>query len=333
MYVLRFDLRGPGPAGTDRSGGGPEAVADLYAAAVDMAAWGEAHSCMMAVVSEHHAAEDGFLPSPLVLAGAMAARTTTLPLMVAAAVLPFYDPVRLAEDMVVLDLVSRGRVSYVLGLGYRPEEFELYGLDHRRRAALVEERLPVLLAALRDGRVATDGRSGPVTPAPYTEGGPPLAYGGSSSAAARRAARYGLDLFAQTDDPALADAYRAEAERLGREPGSVTLPSSKAPYALFVADDVDAAWDEIGPYLLRDATEYAAWNTGDATTASLSRAASLDELRRGGGSHRIVTVDEAVALATADGYLTLHPLCGGIPPELAWPYLLRVADMVLPALG
>ena len=66
---------------------------------------------------------DGFLPSPLVLASAMAARTRQVSFMVAAASLPFYDPIRLAEDMAVLDHISNGRVSYVFGLGYRAEEF------------------------------------------------------------------------------------------------------------------------------------------------------------------------------------------------------------------
>ena len=52
--------------------------------------------------------------------------------MVAAAVLPFYEPVRLAEDMAVLDIISRGRVAYVLGVGHRPEEYEHFGLELRR---------------------------------------------------------------------------------------------------------------------------------------------------------------------------------------------------------
>ena len=96
---------------------------------------------------------------------------------------------------------------------------------------------------------------------------------------------------------------------------------------MFVADDVDAAWDEIGPYLLRNAVDYAAWNHGSTTTASLSTATTIDELRADEGAYRIVTVDEARTMA-AEGSLNLHPMCGGIPPEVAWPYLRRVADEV-----
>ena len=65
MFLMRFDMRAPD------FGAAP---ADLYAAALDMAAWGEANGCVAAVVSEHHASPDGYLPSPLVLASAMAAR-------------------------------------------------------------------------------------------------------------------------------------------------------------------------------------------------------------------------------------------------------------------
>jgi alkanesulfonate monooxygenase SsuD/methylene tetrahydromethanopterin reductase-like flavin-dependent oxidoreductase (luciferase family) len=76
-----------------------------------------------------------------VLASAIAARTSSLPILVAAALLPFYDPVRLAEDMTVLHHLSNGRVSWVLGLGYRPEEFEMFGVERgRSRVALSANR-------------------------------------------------------------------------------------------------------------------------------------------------------------------------------------------------
>ena len=77
----------------------------------------------------------------------MAARTTTLPIMTAALILPLYDPIRLAEDMVVLDIISGGRVSYVMAVGYRPEEFEHHGADFARRGRLVEDQLALLLRA------------------------------------------------------------------------------------------------------------------------------------------------------------------------------------------
>ena len=117
--MLRFDMRAP-------ESGAP--IVDLYQAAVDMAEWGETNGCLAALISEHHTSPDGYLPSPLLLATAIAARTTTLPIIIGALLLNFYDPVKVAEDMIVLDIVSRGRVSYVIGLGYRPEEYDMFGV-------------------------------------------------------------------------------------------------------------------------------------------------------------------------------------------------------------
>ena len=82
MFTLRFDMRAP-------DFGAP--AAELYAAAADMSAWAETHGCIAAVLCEHHGAEDGYLPSPIVLASAIAARTERL-LLSLVVILPFYDP-------------------------------------------------------------------------------------------------------------------------------------------------------------------------------------------------------------------------------------------------
>ncbi len=120
MLTLRFDMRAP-------AFGAP--IGELYAAAIEMCAWAEDRGALVAVLSEHHGTEDRHLPSPIVLASAIAARTTHLPILLAALVLPFYDPVRLAEDMSVLDIISGGRVAYVLGVGHRLEEYEHFGIE------------------------------------------------------------------------------------------------------------------------------------------------------------------------------------------------------------
>src|SRR5271165_5303017 len=91
---------------------------DLYSAAIDMCAWAESRGASMAVLSEHHGTEDNHLPAPLLLASAIAARTERLMVLLAALVLPFCDPVRLAEEIAVLDIVSKGRVAYVFGVGH-----------------------------------------------------------------------------------------------------------------------------------------------------------------------------------------------------------------------
>ena len=320
MFTLRFDMRAPTWAAP---------IENLYAAAVEMAAWAESRGAVVAVLSEHHATADRHLPSPLILATAMAARTERLPILVAAAVLPFYEPVRLAEDIAVLDIISRGRVAYVLGVGHRREEYDHFGVDFRARGTLADERLGMLLEFVRGNEVTVAGRSTRISPRP-TSGGPQLFIGGGSLAAARRAGRFGLGLIAQGATPGLTEAYREACREAGHEPGFVQVPAPGAATAIFVADDVDRAWDEIGRHLLHDAVTAAAYRHGETSVASISTAASVDELRAD-SSYQVITREEATELVRADTVLPLLPLCGGLPPEIAWGYLERAAEAVVRA--
>ena len=323
MFLMRFDLRAPGPT----------APAELYQAALEMVEWGEANGCLSVVVSEHHASEDGYLPSPLVMTAAMAARTTTVPISIAALLLLMYDPIKLAEDLNVLDHLSRGRVTPIIGLGYRDEEFAMFGIDPARRGAEMEERLEVLQRLLTGETVTWRGRTATVRPGPYTEGGVRLAYGGGTPAAAKRAARFGLDYVGELDKPELAEIYAAEAERVGRDPGMCLVPTADAPSSLFVADDVDEAWTTVGPHLLHDARTYGAWLDGRQHGAvTKSTATTVEELRAENGNYRIVTPDEAVDIVRTSGYLGLQPLCGGVAPDLAWRSLRLIETDVLPRL-
>jgi alkanesulfonate monooxygenase SsuD/methylene tetrahydromethanopterin reductase-like flavin-dependent oxidoreductase (luciferase family) len=320
MLTIRFDMRAP-PSGAPTT--------DLYPAAIDMCAWAESRGAIVAVLSEHHGAEYNHLPSPMVLASAIAARTERLAIMLAAVVLPFWDPVRLAEDMAVLDIISKGRASYILALGYRPEEFEHFGVDIRTRGRLADEKL-ALLRELLSGEAIFGGRRIKATPPPHTAGGPMLMWGGGSVAAARRAGRYGLGMLGNANVDGMHEAYQEACRQHGHEPGPIFLPDREKPSVCFVADDVDEAWDEIGPYLLHDVRAYADWNPGNDYSAGFSDAKTVDELRTNPTSHRIYSVEEAVKRVRSGEVLSLSPLCGGVPPEIAWPYLKRVGEVVVP---
>ena len=126
----------------------------------------------------------------------MAARTTTLPITIAVVLLPLYDPVRLAEEMAVLDIISRGRVATSRPSGTGPVEYEMYGVDYHRRGKIAEEKLGVLLKAKTGEPFEHEGRRIHVTPPPVTPGGPMVAWGGGSVAAARRAGRHGIGFLA-----------------------------------------------------------------------------------------------------------------------------------------
>jgi alkanesulfonate monooxygenase SsuD/methylene tetrahydromethanopterin reductase-like flavin-dependent oxidoreductase (luciferase family) len=327
MFTLRFDMRAPAT-------GAP--AADLYAASLDMAGWAEQHGCLSALLCEHHLADDGYLPSPMVLASAIAARTTSLPITIAIVILPLYDPIRLAEEMIVLDILAKGRVMVVAAIGYRPVEYELFGVDYHRRGKIADEKLEVLLAAKTGESFESEGRTFRLTPSPFTPGGPYMAWGGGTIAAAERAGRHGIGFFAQKGDPELGVAYEEAARAAGPEPGMCILTPSDATTTVFVAEDVDRAWEELGPYLMHDVHSYAEWNEatnkGNLDSASLSFVSTAEELRAENRSHRILSVDEAVELVRGGTPLPLHPLIGGLPPEIAWQYLNTVADKVMPAL-
>jgi len=323
VYTLRFDMRAPSS--------GARSV-DLYRAALEMTAWAESRGAVAAIVCEHHGQGDGYLPAPMILASALAARTTSIQIVVAAVVLPLHDPVQLAEEMVVLDIISGGRLSYVAALGYQRDEYEMLGVDFSRRGRIADDYLAALLAAKTGRPFDYGGRTVTVTPPPLTEGGPNVAWGGGSEAAAKRAGRFGLDFFAQSGDEALRTVYEAAAQAAGHAPRSCFLPPNDAATTLFVADDLDAAWEELGPYLLHDAQCYAAMNPGKEGSTSFSFATTIDELRAEDRSHRIVTVSEAVSMVRSGEVLALHPLVGGLPPALAFPYLRRVADEVMASL-
>jgi hypothetical protein len=79
---------------------------------------------------------------------------------------------------------------------------------------------------------------------------------------------------------------------------------------------------------LYDARTYSAWNPGDETTAMTSHEETVEELRATALGYRIMSVPEAKEYAAGGGVLRLAPQCGGIPPEIAWPYLRRAVDVV-----
>ena len=132
-------------------------------------------------------------------------------------------------------------------------------------------------------------------------------------------------------DPPLVAAYDAEAERVGNPTGLVLAPPPGSPTSVFVSRDPNAAWARLGPYLLHDARAYAAWMDAAGTdSASRSDAGTVEELRAEAGPYRIVEPATASELLRADGLLSTQPLCGGIPPDRAWPSLHLIGAEVLP---
>jgi alkanesulfonate monooxygenase SsuD/methylene tetrahydromethanopterin reductase-like flavin-dependent oxidoreductase (luciferase family) len=147
-------------------------------------------------LTEHHFAEDGYLPSPWVALAAVARGTDRVRLGTNVALPPMHDPLRLAEDTAVLDQLSRGRLTVGFGLGYRRVEFRALGVDPSQRVARLCRSVEVLRDAWSGKPIAGVGLLDPdeaveVRPLPYQAGGPPILIGAIAEAGIRRARRIG----------------------------------------------------------------------------------------------------------------------------------------------
>jgi alkanesulfonate monooxygenase SsuD/methylene tetrahydromethanopterin reductase-like flavin-dependent oxidoreductase (luciferase family) len=319
-FAVRFDFRNPAFADTS--------FADRYQTALDMVAWADRLGCLAVTVSEHHGSPDGYLPSPLPMLAAMAAVTTNVRFAVAALIAPFYDPIRLCEDMVVLDHLSRGRVDLIVAAGYVPVEFDMYEVALRDRGARVTEVVQTLKAAFTGEPFSFRGRTVQVTPPPYRPGGPSVVLGGSSEAAARRAARIADGFLPSV--PEVWEFYADELRVLRKgDPGPCPVGTTPT---VFLARDPESAWEQVAPFFLHEANAYGTWLDEGDGAGPYRRVDGQDDLRQS-GLYEVLRPEEYVArlTATAAPLAMLHPLCGGLPPELAWSSLKLFEREVLPA--
>jgi len=319
--VLRFDMRSSPHC--------PDAPKERYRAALDMANWADRNTVDVIGLSEHHDTADGFLSAPLQLAGMMIATTQRIRVSVSALLVALHDPLRLAEDIAVIDVVANGRFTATCGLGYRQNEYECFAVDWVRRGAVFDQKLDLLVQALKGDVFQYNGCARHLSPLPISPVHTLLTIGGNSLAAARRAARLGLFFCPAIDDRELEAAYFTACREQGLKFGYVISP--RAPATSFISTDPDTCWKEIGEYLLYDATAYRAWQHPNRRAYAESFAASLEELKLE-AKYRILTPDQAVQTIQETGSLHLAPLTGGVPIAKGWQSLRLFEDLVQPYL-
>ncbi len=171
----------------------------LYRAALEQTQLAEESGFDSVWLSEHHFLEDGYCPSPLVMAAAMAAATKKIRIGTAALILPLHNPARVAEDSAVIDNISGGRFDLGIAIGYRKEEFDGFGLSIKNRPSLIEEGIDILLKSWADGQFSYKGKrfefeNIDVTPKPVQKPHIPLYIGAFEEPAVRRAGRLGYPL-------------------------------------------------------------------------------------------------------------------------------------------
>ena len=270
--------------------GDPRSDADLYREALELSHEAEWLGLDSVWLSEHHFVDDAYMPSLLVTAAAIAARTERVQIGTGVILAPLHDPLRLAEDSATVDLISAGRLILGLGLGWRAEEFEGLGISRRGLGRRLEEIIDTLRQGWSDGLVTADGgRPGvSVTPKPHRPAGPPIWIGGSAEQAVRRAGRIADGFLSSRATPEIfavqAAWVREEAERARRDPGAIVLGAN---VPVFAWPDAEEGWR-----LVRDHFHHMRWKyldmadararTGAIPSAPALTAAEEDELRAGG---------------------------------------------------
>jgi alkanesulfonate monooxygenase SsuD/methylene tetrahydromethanopterin reductase-like flavin-dependent oxidoreductase (luciferase family) len=307
LPVLRFNFASPQ--------GDPRTQGELIRAALELAQWGESRGVLTVSVDEHHATGHGWSCNPFL------ARTSTLIASVDCALGPLWNPVRLAEDIALVDNMSRGRLHTTVGLGYRTVEYDTLGVGFSQRGQLMDSVVERMLAVWSDT-------------GSYTRPHPPLYIGGGARVTARRAARFGLPLSLADHLPDVAAYYRELSAEAGMAP-LVIMPGPINRGMIYLHDDPDRAWAELGVHILWEAVTYGGWSKDQRSLMHLPGVQTVDEVRAS-GRYRFLTPDQLIAEVrdAADyGPLVLHPLVGGMPVDEAWKSVHLLVEKVLPALA
>jgi alkanesulfonate monooxygenase SsuD/methylene tetrahydromethanopterin reductase-like flavin-dependent oxidoreductase (luciferase family) len=322
-FGLWYDFRNPAPWAMPAERFHAQALEQIVAA--------EALGFDSVWLTEHHFTDDGYTPSPLVVAGAIGARTSRMRIGTNLMILPLHDPVRIAEDAATLSLITGGRFDLGVGGGYRKVEFDQFGRDLRHRPSLMEEAVAVIRAAWSGERVDFAGkrfRVGGLRVTPAPEHPPRLLMGGLSAPAMERAAALG-DGFLSTGGIGH-DVYVAALEAQGRRDGAIY-----AGHWAIVADDPEREAVRVGPHVLYQANTYIRWGAfgpPESTPEFPDAAAAI-----AGGLYELwdpeTAVRELTALLRAWPQIADVHFWGKFPGERfedGWARVELLADKVLP---
>ena len=262
----------------------------MYAQTLEQITWAESIGFDSVWLSEHHFCDDGSTPSPLVLAAAIAARTKRMRIGTNLLQIPLHEPLRLAEDVASLSLVSGGRFDLGVAIGYRALEFDVFGRKLAHRPSLLEEGVEVLRRAWRGDAINFQGRHhriGDVRVRPMPEHPPRILIGGMAPPAIERAARIG-DGFLSTGGIGH-DLY---VDALGKYGKAAEEGAIFAGDWAVVAEDPQREAALVGEHVLYQTNEYVGWGAfgpPDQVPLFPSAEAALRD-----GLYVLSTPDEAV---------------------------------------
>lgn len=332
MPALRFgvayDLRNPPGSGLSN--------ADLYARVLAQAERVDRLGFDLIWLTEHHFVEDGYLPSFVPVAGALAARTARVRISSDVVLMPFQHPLRFAEDLAVLDNLSGGRIEVGLGMGYAPHEFAGFGIDRKQRVSRTEEGIAVLQRAFTGERFDFAGqhwnfRGACLRPQPVQPGGPPLWLAAMSEAGARRCARLGLHLLPQGDRRFVLDPWRSAVASAGGDPAQRRVGIIR-PW--LITEERGRDWPAIREAERYKARIYADWirASGDAVSFMSDEQSAIPQTWIVGDADAVH--DQLAAFVAKFGFTDVVTWAAppGIAPEALDASLERFARDVMPRL-
>jgi alkanesulfonate monooxygenase SsuD/methylene tetrahydromethanopterin reductase-like flavin-dependent oxidoreductase (luciferase family) len=267
-----YDFRNTADSGMD--------MPSLYAAIIDQVAMLDGLGLDLVWFTEHHFLDDGYLPSWTPVAGAIASRTKHVRLSCDVCLLPFNHPIRLAEDLAVLDNISNGRMELGVGMGYAPHEFAGFGLPVSRRVSLTDEGIEVLRRCFSGERFSFHGKRYDfsdvvIRPGYVQPGGPPLWIAAMSEAGAQRAARFDSNLLPQGPRTSVLDPWRATLADSGRDAAKYRVGIIRS---CLVTDDADRDWPRVRAAERYRGQVYRSFTSGTGTGAG-GVAGNNDETR------------------------------------------------------
>ncbi len=259
---------------------------EIYRATLEQAEEAESLGYETFSVAEHHFLPDGWVPAPFVMLGALSAITDEMNLVTNISILPLHNPIQVAERAVVLDTLSGGSFRLGVAIGWRDEEFAAFDVDKSTRVKRVEEGIELLRKLFTEESVSYDGEilsvdDLTVMPRPVQDS-IPIWYGGQSRKAIERAAEL-------TDAWSISpietrqklsrgiEIYEEELESNGCSLAETHVPLRRE---MYVAEDDETAWEEVGPSLLYEYEDvYGDYDDIDHSFASSSSGDAIDELR------------------------------------------------------
>ena len=315
--------------------GGQMTMTDVYSATVEQAVLADKLGFDHLWFSEHHFLEDGYLPAFQPLAGAIAARTTQIRISNDIALLPLYHPVRLAEELAVLDHISNGRMEFGIGMGYVPKEFEAFGVPLKNRVSMTDEAIEILRLAWKDEPFSFKGKRYELSninvyPKPVQPLGPPLWIAAMKEPGALRAARFETNLLPQGRREDVLDPWRNELKTQGKDPNDYRVGIIRSVY---VTDDKERDWP-----VIREAERFrmGVYNTFMAETPDEYGWGSGDGIPQNviiGTPSEVISQLKAFIDAYGITDIATSGLPPGIDPEFMAANLERLAREVIPELS